>query len=134
MKTVQLYYIHIQTHTSRKELHRWTRTNSSFIQTNNFSRNHFTAKTKKGRERERETKPNRADKSAQNKNIPLGLSIGGRNHRSGAGVRRRIYNTKPAATLLRSDDYTGTTGAQLKTVLFLWFLVIFQNRMYKIHS
>lgn len=47
----------------------WTRTNSSFIQTNIFSRNHFTVKTKNKKERERkkerESQTNQTKQSKQ---------------------------------------------------------------------
>lgn len=47
----------------------WTRTNSSFIQTNNFSRNHFTAKNKNKKGREREKKERETNQTKQSKQI-----------------------------------------------------------------
>ncbi len=131
----------------------WTRTNSSFIQTNNFSRNHFTAKNKnkKGREREKkrekQTKPNRANKSAQNKNIPLGLSIRGGGNDGKTREQRetteavpafgwRICNTNPAGSL---SDLTQNCwlhmdhGRSTQNCPVLWFSDFWAHNV-KIHS
>ncbi len=113
----------LQRHTSRKELHRWRRTGRGqtpvlFRQTISQGiilqlKIKIKKEERERKKREKQTKPNRANKSAQNKNIPLGLSIRRRkwrentrterDHRSGAGVRLENLQHKPSRFTFRSD-------------------------------
>lgn len=109
-------------HTSRKELHRWRRTGWGqtpvlFRQTISQGiilqlKIKIKKEERERKKREKQTKLNRANKSAQNKNIPLGLSIRRRwwentrterDHRSGAGVRLENLQHKPSRFTFRSD-------------------------------
>ncbi len=110
----------LQRHTSRKELHRWRRTGRGqtpvlFRQTISQGiilqlKIKIKKEERERKKREKQTKPNRANKSAQNKNIPLGLSIRRRKWRENTRTERetteavpafgwRICNTNPAGSL-----------------------------------